>query len=735
MKIIKRQKKTRVAINSLFALLAIAAMVITVYIGSTPRQFNLQVGDISPYDISAPRDIADEAETVRRALVEMSHVQNVMIRSEEKSNASHEMIQSLIAQVQDKRDALYREPIIQVIPDPTESELPGEGTQGSSIERPRRPDSQEIGIAISSLISAIDQSLGVVLPSGDADAMIRMDEDRFQHLTATILSETGAIVAKTLDSAGLRASISETVIRLDETLEYYTDDAALTGRLLSLLLQPNVEYNKDATDKARKAAYERVINNPVMVNRGVRIISQGEVISPEAKAMLDELNLTVGAGFDWVRFGSTLALVVLVSLVAILYFARYSSDLLFATPRNILALLLAVLLPLVMSAYLARDYPLASPIYFAAVVVTAYFGLRTSIFLSSMLIIITMPMTAFNPTFPIVAILGCTIAALFTKGTNRHDNYARIILATSFVNAMTTMLVGLLQKESWGLITSNVTQATVSGGLSVIIGIGIMPLFELIFNTVSPLRLIELSQPGHPLMKRLFVEAPGTSQHSMMVANLADTAAEAIGANAMIARVGSYFHDIGKLESPLMFTENQLGDNPHDRLTPLESARIITRHPEDSMTLGRKYRLPLPLLRIANEHHGTTRLQYFYDKAIAEAEAKGGAPPPVESFCYRTPLPSSRESAIVMLADSVEAAMRSEGVHKLEDAEKLISQIIRGKIDQDQLKKSGLSFADIETITQSFLQVYSGHFHERVPYKPAARTLERTAKDRQYDDE
>ena len=146
----------------------------------------------------------------------------------------------------------------------------------------------------------------------------------------------------------------------------------------------------------------------------------------------------------------------------------------------------------------------------------------------------------------------------------------------------------------------------------------------------------------------------------MMVANLADTAAEAIGANAMIARVGAYFHDVGKLENPMMFTENQTGTNPHDQLTPLESAQIITRHPEDSFTLGRKYRLPLQLLKIANEHHGSTVLQYFWRKACRDAEMNGLPPPSIDAFRYRTPLPSSRESAIVM-SDSTEAAMRSEG--------------------------------------------------------------------------
>ena len=139
---------------------------------------------------------------------------------------------------------------------------------------------------------------------------------------------------------------------------------------------------------------------------------------------------------------------------------------------------------------------------------------------------------------------------------------------------------GLLMKDAWTELTMRSGYAALTGVLSVIAAIGIMPLFEMTFNAVSPMRLIELSQPSHPLMRRLFVEAPGSSQHSMMVANLADTAADAIGANAMLARVAAYYHDIGKLENPLMFTENQEGENPHDELEPIESAEIILAHPD-----------------------------------------------------------------------------------------------------------------------------------------------------------
>ena len=724
------ERKARLAVNLLFVIVAAVAMVATVYIGSSPKQYDLQIGDVSAYDISAPRDFADNAETMRRALEAMAQVPNVMIRSEELSDASSDTMRQLLKTIQEKRDELYKEPVISVVTEPGNSD-PGQTSPPDEI-RPRRPDNHEIEIAVSSLISVVDQTLNLVLPSGEADAFIRMEEGRFQNIKAITHAETISIAAKTLDQQGLRAVIDDTVARLESTMEFYKDDAPFIGRILSLVIRPNVEYNADATDKARQAAYDRVMGDPVMINRGARIISQGGVITPEAKAMLDGLNLTVGARFDWQRLGSITALVLLTCLASVIFFRRYASDLMYSAPRNLIALLIAIILPLVMSAYLAREYPFSPPIYFASVVVTAYFGLRTSIFLSSLLIMVISPMTSFNPSFPIVAMMGCGVASLFTKGTSRQDNYARIILATSLSTAATAFLVSFLQKESWALISSHVTQATISGALSVIIGIGIMPLFELIFNTVSPLRLIELSQPGHPLMRKLFVEAPGTSQHSMMVANLADTAAEAVGANAMIARVGAYFHDLGKLEAPLMFTENQSGENPHDHLPPLESARIITKHPEDSMAIGRKYRLPLPLLRIAHEHHGTTVLQYFWNKANEEALEKGEDPPSIDSFRYKTPIPSSRESAIVMLADSTEAAMRSEGVRTLEQAESLIRSIIKDKIDQEQLTQSGLSFADIDTILQSFLQVYAGHFHERVPYRmqrlrKTARQPEQTA--------
>ena len=214
------EKKTRFAINTVFVIIAGIAMIVTVFFGSSPEQYDLQIGDISSYDIAAPLDFADNAETMRRALEAMAQIPNVMIRSDKLSSASSDSMRQLMQLVQERRDALYKEPYISVITDPV---MPPDPVQPPSPDddRTRRPDNHEIEIAVSSLISAVDQSLGLILPSGDADILIRMAEERFHNLKAIINAETNAITVKTLDDANLRTVIDETVTRLENSMEYY----------------------------------------------------------------------------------------------------------------------------------------------------------------------------------------------------------------------------------------------------------------------------------------------------------------------------------------------------------------------------------------------------------------------------------------------------------------------------------------------------------------------------------
>lgn len=699
-------------IGRIMTLVVLFAIVCTgIYFGSRPLTYNLNVGDTSPFDIVAPRTIIDEVKTEQRALEASAQVATSWMRSETYSNNILSRMRNVMTAIEQKRAELYGAP--------TRTEASETTNDSNSTNRQettaRVPSEAELQLAVSSLISNIDQNYQLTFVPADMESVLAMSTSRFESVKRHIDAQSESLMSRSIDQMALASAIRQAETGITEQLEFYQEDAALIGRFLEKLLRPNVVSNQEATENARQAAYDRVINNPVMINRGTRIVSQGEIVTEETVQLLDALDLTRESRFDFKGAGGIVLLVLILFLLSFLYFRIYQPDFIQST-RNLVALGVALIVPLVVTALLANLVPLGAPVYFAAVVICAYFGFRTAFFMTIMLTLALMPIITFEPAFALIGIAGSTMAAIYTKGMGRHDNYAKIILMTSVTTLASTLAYGLITKQTWLQMANASIVTLITAVVSVIAAIGIMPLFELIFNTVSPLRLIELSQPGHQLLKRLFVEAPGTSQHSMMVANLADAAAEAVGANAMIARVGAYYHDIGKLENPLMFVENQVGVNPHDDLAPIESAEIITRHPEDGMKLARRFRLPQPVLNIIYEHHGTTVLRSFYGKAQQLAEAEGGEMPNPDDYRYRTPIPGSRESAIVMLADSTEATMKSHQVDNLEEANTVIRKIVRTKIEEDQLIHSKLSFQEVETIILAFLQVYAGHFHERVQY-------------------
>lgn len=723
----KLTARIRTLLVTVVAILLIALVLAVIYAGSMPEKYLLRPGDVSPYDIIAPRSIRNQVETERRAARAVAEVTDIVLRSDEIAAAVLARVDTfyeLIVQERSDPPLITPTPLPTLAPTPvpdstdqtdsTETGTATETTLPSATLAPARPVVDQAGLA-NRISWVINRELQLVISQSDALTYAVVGDDRLASIAGHVEAIAGQIMSERVDQAELRNRTSEKVIGLNDSIQYNKEDINVIERALTLILEPNVVYDETATENARKAAYERVINNPVMIEKGTRIVAIDDVITEETYTLLTDLDLIDSGRFDYTHLSGILLLLLLVCGIATFYVLHYEKETINST-RDWVALLLAVLIPLLISAYITRHAPLSPPVYFAAVLLAAYFGFRASMILSLGLTVMILPMTNFNPIFLAVAMVGSLVAALFAKGIIRKDNYAFIILATSGVNFLTALAFSIIQKDGWTDIILNCGYTAASGALSVIAAIGFMPLFEMLFNSVSPLRLIELSQPGHPLLRRLFVEAPGSSQHSMMVANLADSAAVAIGANALLARVGAYYHDIGKLENPLMFTENQEGENPHDVLPPDQSADIILAHPDAGVRIGRRYRLPAPILRIIHEHHGSTAQVYFLRKAQKLAENGEQAEPDPRQFKYRCPIPSTRESAIVMLADSVEAAMKSTGINTIEEAEKLIRRIIKTKNDQDQLVQSGLSYRDVELIIQAFLQVYTGHFHERIKY-------------------
>jgi len=264
-----------------------------------------------------------------------------------------------------------------------------------------------------------------------------------------------------------------------------------------------------------------------------------------------------------------------------------------------------------------------------------------------------------------------------------------------------------------------------SSAVSGVLCVGTLSIWESVFDVPTVARLNELSNVNHPLLRQLMTEAPGTYHHSLMTASLAEAAAQRIGADAALARVGAYFHDVGKLRRPLYFGENQRpGENIHDTLPAAESVIAIIAHQKDSGLLLSKHRLPSAVIQIALEHHGTTLVSYFYHKAVEEA--KGGTKAVNEKhFRYPGPKPSTRESAIVMLADSCEAAVRSLPPDTpREQVEEMIRRVVAGKLDDGQLARTQLTLFELNEIQKSFLKTIGGIRHERVEYPEPNRGKE-----------
>lgn len=257
--------------------------------------------------------------------------------------------------------------------------------------------------------------------------------------------------------------------------------------------------------------------------------------------------------------------------------------------------------------------------------------------------------------------------------------------------------------------------------LSGILAVGLLPFFESIFDVVTNIKLLELSNPNQPLMKKLIMEAPGTYHHSMMVANLAEAAAELVGGNPVIARVGAYYHDIGKTKRPYFFGENQIGrDNPHDKITPNLSTLIILSHTKDGLEMAKEQKIPKIIQDIIVQHHGTTLVKYFYFKAKKEAENPDEIKE--EDFRYPGPIPNTKESGILMLADSVEASVRSITDPTKGKIEEMVNNIINDKLNNRQLVDCDLTLKDVEIIRKSFLKTLDGIYHHRIEYPSEAKT-------------
>jgi putative nucleotidyltransferase with HDIG domain len=457
---------------------------------------------------------------------------------------------------------------------------------------------------------------------------------------------------------------------------------------------------------------------PVTRIKGEVIVSDGEIVTQAQYQMLYTLGMINESSYDlWLYLGIALLVITLIFSVA-LYLYMFEPMIYGRTKK--LAILAIISVIVILCCIAAREVNVyIMPVTLGVLLISLLVSRRTALFVNIPLAIMASTLAAsggslLNMTTYTVVISSLVSGTVALRVLKVRQSRVQVLLAgvaAGLSCVVATFAVRLISSAAVMETLFISLYSGISGVLAGLLCIAITPAFEAIFNVVTTTRLIELSNPNHPLLRRLLLEAPGTYHHSIIVANLAEAAAVEVGANGLLARVGAYYHDVGKINRAAYFTENQLNDNPHDRTDPRVSTAIITAHVKDGLQLLREYRLPEEIRQISASHHGTSPVIFFYNKSLTEnGEAN------INDFRYPGPKPQTREEAIVMLADTVEAASRSLPSPDAESLKALIEKLVRAKTDDGQLDECPLSFADISKINAAFVTVLSGAFHERVEY-------------------
>jgi putative nucleotidyltransferase with HDIG domain len=318
---------------------------------------------------------------------------------------------------------------------------------------------------------------------------------------------------------------------------------------------------------------------------------------------------------------------------------------------------------------------------------------------------------SFNLDF--ISIVAGSVATFSVRGVKERYKFYRPMLYNSLSYLVMIYLFEVLKGSQAQAILEQCGYGILNGFFSTFLAMGLLPIFEYLFDITTDITLLELSDLNRPVLKRLALEAPGTYHHSIVVGNLAEAAAKALNANPLLARVGAYYHDIGKIEKPEYFVENQMGaKSKHEKLSPSMSALILESHVKEGAELAQKEHLPKKLTDLIKEHHGTTLMAYFYKKALDQGISEAQE----SEYRYPGPKPRSKEAAILMLADAVEAASRTLEEPKPARIMSLIKKIIMDKFEQGELEKCELTLKDLHIIEESFLPILIGVFHPRIDY-------------------
>ena len=666
---------------------------------SAPERYSLEVGQISRQTINATKDVVDEITTEEMRKAAAAAV-----------NATYKLQEGISDEVLTKLEAVFGE--LRTVQQYGMT-LREEGDDAETM-RTRSFSDEEIEYA-QKLVTSF------TLGRYQATTLLRTDTADFDTMVNTVTTA----VSNSLNAGIREGRVSDAISTLQQIVGYRVDISLVQNVLPTVLrtcLQPNLVIDQETTQADRQRAMEAV--DSVVYLQGQCIIREGDIVRQNQYEMVKSLGLLADNHYDITVYVGAVVLVALCMSVMLLALSLTARDTLHDLRRScvvisvmIVALGLCAAMVKVFNVYLA-------PVALGAMLLTATVGWHVSVPVTMCLAVMQAGLAAGNSTTSLVemlymllmGLLGGLVSVRFLKTKPQRLRVLVCGALVAFVNAVIVVALGLMNSLHILDDSGNTLWAAAGGLLSGVIAVGLQPVVESVFNLATPGKLLELGNPNHPLLRRLLLEAPGTYHHSIIVANLAEAATEAVGGNPLLARTGAYFHDVGKLKRPQYFKENQSGENPLNMTDPYVSASIVTAHTRDGVQLAQKYRLPPEVQQIIAEHHGDTPVMFFYHKALQLAN---GSPIDIADFRYDGPRPTTREAAIVMMADTVEAAVRSMPDPTPESIRENIERLVRGKIEDGQLSDCPLSLRDIDRACEAFAKVLNGVFHERIEYPKA----------------
>ena len=501
-------------------------------------------------------------------------------------------------------------------------------------------------------------------------------------------------------------------------------DAAFR-KLLTAFFRPTIVYDRVATERARQELRRSVSGVKYSLQLGEKIVGAHEVVGRVEQEKMRALQDELARRGDSRRNASRIVGAVLFNTLVISIFGLtllLFRPALYGSMRAILLVAIVFLIVIIGSSVIAhlpqRVHPELIPVAFAAVIISMLFDPRIGMVAAMVLAVLIGGQSEFRGTNALfLNLIGGTAAAFTVRIVRRRNQTHLAMLAIAAAYLIAAFAIGLTLDLPMVDIGKSAGLGALNAIASVAIALVLLPGAEQFAGVDTDFTLLEWSDLNRPLLRRLSLEAPGTYAHTIAIANLAESASNAVGANGLLARVGALYHDIGKLKKPQYFVENQAkGRNPHDKLKPTTSAAIIRNHVVEGLELAEEHKLPRGVIPFISEHHGTGPISYFLEKA----KERDGPPSNTAEFAYPGPSPRSIETAIVMLADGAEAAVRVLNDPTPQRIREVVDRIVRQRLDQGQLREAPITQAQLETVKEQFTRVLAGMYHSRLDYPAAA---------------